>query len=73
MENKPNNGDVPEKEILNMEVVEECPNCCAPTVTLLERVLISGSLQNYHIVTTEVDEIFECGKCKNKWSQLVFL
>ncbi|MDX2172743.1 MAG: hypothetical protein SFY56_06455 [Bacteroidota bacterium] len=73
MKNKPNSGDEPEKEILNIEILEECPTCLAPTVTLFERVLISGSLQNYHIITTEVDEIFECKNCKNKWSRMVFL
>lgn len=73
MENKPNNGDVPEKEILNIEVNEECPNCKTPKTTLLERILIEGSLQNYHLMYTVVDDVFECKKCKNKWTQLVYL
>lgn len=73
MENKPNDGDVPEKEILNIEVNEECPNCQYPKALLLERILIEGSLQNYHLIYTVVDDVFECRGCKNKWTQLVYL
>lgn len=69
----PNNGDSPEREVLNIEVEVECASCGNPLVTLIERVLIEGSLQNYHLMHTEVNEVYECGKCKHSWSQFLYL
>lgn len=73
MVNSPDAGDTPEKEILNIEVEVECPSCNESIVTLLERILIEGSLQNYHLIHTEVNEIYECGTCKHGWSRSVYL
>lgn len=72
-ENQPNNGNEPEKEILNIEVNEECPNCGNHKTILLERILVEGSLQNYHLMFTIVDDVFDCPSCKNKWAQQVYL
>ena len=73
MSNNPNSGENPEREAINEEVNVQCPSCKAPTVTLLELILIEGSLQNYHLMHTEVDEVLECSKCQHKWTRMVYL
>jgi len=66
-------GKNPEKKIMNEELRGECPKCGVTTIVWRERVLISGSLEHYHVVTTEVEDLYECKTCYNSWVEPKYL
>ncbi|MBL7919622.1 MAG: hypothetical protein JNJ40_04860 [Bacteroidia bacterium] len=39
----------------------------------IERILIEGSLEKYHLMHTEVDDVYECEKCKHSWKEFRYL
>lgn len=63
----------PEKKIMNEELKGECPKCGLTEIIWRERVLLVGSLENYHLVHTEVDDYYECKTCKNTWKEFSYL
>jgi DNA-directed RNA polymerase subunit M/transcription elongation factor TFIIS len=66
---KPNEGFIPEKKIMNERVLGECTKCSFGELIWTERILISGSLEMYHIVSSEMLDVFQCEKCKHTWSE----
>ncbi len=66
-------GENPDLRILNWEVNNECPLCKNPTVILTERRLVEGDLDLYFAIHTEVEDTFECRKCKNTWKENSFM
>ncbi|MCE3260315.1 MAG: hypothetical protein K0S12_1956 [Bacteroidetes bacterium] len=73
MEQTPDEGTTPEKEIHNKEVFEPCPKCNNPVTVWKERVLDEGSLELYYVMHTEVDDKYECSICGHNWSKHRFL
>lgn len=72
-ENIPGNGANSERIYLDEVVNVNCPNCEKSPVRIYERVLIEGSLENYHLVHTEVEDHYECPFCKHNWKKFQFL
>lgn len=70
---EPNEGCVPEREIKNVRVLGECPECKHDEMLWIERILIEGSLEHYHLMHTEVDDVYECEKCKHSWKEFRYL
>lgn len=70
---EPNEGGVPERQAINHHILGECPKCKHGELLWVERILIEGSLENYHLMHTEVDDVFECEKCKHSWKEFRFL
>lgn len=66
-ENKPSEGEKLAKVRLNELVESDCPQCGKSPVLIFERVLIEGSLENYHLIHTEVEDLYECQACKHSW------
>lgn len=66
---QPNEGFVPEKKVLNERVLGECPKCSFNQLIWLERILISGSLEMYHIISSEMVDVYQCERCKTTWSE----
>jgi hypothetical protein len=64
---------LPEKEIHNEDVEGPCPNCQAPVILWIERVLLEGSLEHYDLMHTEVNDIYECKACNHKWETFRYL
>lgn len=64
---------LPEKEIQNMEVESPCPKCSCAVIIWKERVLLEGSLENYHLMHTEVNDVYECPSCKHTWEEFRYL
>jgi len=72
-ENKPSAGENLERVHLNILVKSDCPDCGKNPVVIYERVLIEGSLENYHLVHTEVEDYYECPACKHSWKKFQYL
>lgn len=72
-ENKPSEGEKLEKVRLNELVDSDCPQCGKSPVLIFERVLIEGSLENYHLMHTEVEDYYECPACKHSWRKFQYL
>ncbi len=64
---------LPEKEIQNVEVDGACPKCKAAVIIWKERVLLEGSLEHYHLMHTEVNDVYECPSCKHVWEEFRYL
>ena len=71
--NKPQEGNHPEKQTINERVSLECPNCASTKTIWQERILLEGSLENYHLMHTEVDDVYVCENCKHVWKVFRFL
>jgi len=72
-ENIPNEGARSESVHLNELVNSNCPECGKSPVLIYERVLIEGSLENYHLIHTEVEDYYRCTTCKHSWRKFQFL
>ena len=57
-DDKPTEGEKLEKVSLNELVDSDCPQCGKSPVLIYERVLIEGSLENYHLMHTEVEDFY---------------
>ncbi len=66
-------GHEPEKKIMNEEFKGECPKCGITEIIWRERVLLEGSLENFHLMHTEVEDVYECKTCKNVWTEFKYL
>jgi hypothetical protein len=64
---------LPEKEIHNEEVEGTCPQCRCALIIWKERVLLEGSLAFYHLMHTEVNDVYECPSCHHKWEEFRYL
>ena len=71
--NEPSDGANLECVRLNELVNSDCPNCGKSPVLIYERVLIEGSLENYHLMHTEVEDYYECKACKHRWRKFHYL
>jgi hypothetical protein len=72
-EHLPCEGQKTEKEIKNEYVFILCPSCSYDKALWQERILLEGSIQNYHLVHTEVEDVYRCAKCRygfSKWRTL---
>ncbi len=72
-ENRPDDGRKLEKIRMNESVDSNCPDCDHSPVLIYERVLIEGSLENYHLIHTEVEDFYECPGCKHSWRKFQYL
>ncbi len=72
-ENKPSANRELKHVHLNATVECDCPACGKSPVVIYERVLIEGSLENYHLVHTEVEDFYECPACKHSWKKFQYL
>lgn len=73
VQNLPEQGACPQKQILNEFLFMQCTYCSSEKILWQERVLIEGSLENYHLVHTEVEDVYQCRECRqqfSKWKQL---
>jgi Zn finger protein HypA/HybF involved in hydrogenase expression len=64
---------LPEKEIHNEEVEGPCPQCRTAVIIWKERILLEGSLEHYHLMHTEVNDVYECPSCHHKWEEFRYL
>ena len=70
---EPTEGWNSRREQMNLRVFGECPECGHKELLWIERFLIEGSLEAYHLVHTEVDDVYECEKCKHSWKEFRYL
>ncbi len=70
---KPSEGEKSVSVRLNEFVDSNCPDCGKSPVLIYERILIEGSLENYHLVHTEVEDLYECKACKHTWRKFQYL
>ncbi|MDO9000778.1 MAG: hypothetical protein Q7W45_13505 [Bacteroidota bacterium] len=70
---EPNEGFIPERKVINERVLGKCLECGHDELLWLERILIEGSLEMYHLMHTEVEDVYQCEKCKNSWREFRYL
>ncbi len=56
-DDKPDDGEKLERVHLNELVDSDCPQCGKSPVLIYERILIEGSLEYYHLMHTEVEDL----------------
>lgn len=67
MNDAPNEGEKADEQANFKVLNESCPKCLKQPIHLLDTICVEGSLENYHLVHTEVELHFSCPNCNYKW------